>query len=345
MVKGLVSIVIPIYNVEKYLDRCLESIINQTYTNLEIILVNDGSPDRCPQICDTWAEKDSRIKVIHKENQGLGEARNSGIEIATGEYICFFDSDDYIERETISHAYSLAKKEQSELVVFGWKAVDAQEKVKAQEIPTPTKTVYSGTEIQEVFLPEIVAENPTTGKSFHIVLSAWRVFFSLELIHRANWRFASERVIVSEDVYSLLVLYKDVRKVAILQEALYCYCENENSVSRSYRPDRYERNRLFYLKCLELCETSGYSAEVKRRCKEPFLSNTFAAMKQIVAHHSCYRKAMPELQKVIDDDVLQQVLQKKKKDAENGKKKIFYWAIRHRCYYLCYVLLAAKLRK
>lgn len=89
MKAGLVSIVLPIYNVEKYLDRCIESVINQTYRNLEILLVDDGSPDDCPQKCEEWAKKDGRIKVIHKANAGLGYARNTGIENASGEYICF----------------------------------------------------------------------------------------------------------------------------------------------------------------------------------------------------------------------------------------------------------------
>ena len=95
MIDKLVSIVLPIYNVEKYLDRCIKSIVEQTYQNLEIILVDDGSPDNCPQICEKWRNLDSRVKVIYKDNAGLGMARNTGIENATREYICFFDSDHY----------------------------------------------------------------------------------------------------------------------------------------------------------------------------------------------------------------------------------------------------------
>ena len=93
----LISIIVPVYKVEKYLVKCVDSIINQTYSNLEIILVDDGSPDMCPKICDKYAEKDSRIKVIHKENGGLSDARNHGIDIATGDYITFIDSDDFYE--------------------------------------------------------------------------------------------------------------------------------------------------------------------------------------------------------------------------------------------------------
>lgn len=93
---SLISVIVPIYNVEKYLDRCVDSIINQTYKNLEIILVDDGSPDNCPKMCDDYAKIDNRIKVVHKENGGLSDARNVGMEVATGEYVSFIDSDDYI---------------------------------------------------------------------------------------------------------------------------------------------------------------------------------------------------------------------------------------------------------
>lgn len=105
-----VSIVLPIYNVEKYLNRCIKSILNQTYSDLEVILVDDGSPDGCPRLCDEWSKKDKRIKVVHKKNAGLGMARNTGIDMATGDFICFFDSDDFIDPHTIQEAIEVVEK-------------------------------------------------------------------------------------------------------------------------------------------------------------------------------------------------------------------------------------------
>ncbi|MBR2134357.1 MAG: glycosyltransferase family 2 protein [Eubacterium sp.] len=102
----LISVIVPVYKVEKYLDRCVESIVNQTYTNLEIILVDDGSPDNCPQKCDTWAQKDSRIKVLHIENNGVANARNTALEIAKGDYLTFVDSDDWVELDFIEILYT-----------------------------------------------------------------------------------------------------------------------------------------------------------------------------------------------------------------------------------------------
>ena len=111
-----ISIIVPIYNVENYLDKCIKSIINQSFKNLEIILVDDGSPDNCPAICDEWAKKDNRIKVIHKENGGLSDARNAGLAVATGEYIAFVDSDDYIEADIYKKLLSVALNNKCDIV-------------------------------------------------------------------------------------------------------------------------------------------------------------------------------------------------------------------------------------
>ena len=107
---SVVSIIVPVYKVEQYLDRCVQSIVNQTHKNIEIILVDDGSPDNCPAMCDDWAAKDSRIRVIHKENGGLSSARNAGLEMATGAFLQFTDSDDWLEPEMIAYLIDLAEQ-------------------------------------------------------------------------------------------------------------------------------------------------------------------------------------------------------------------------------------------
>ena len=120
MSSPLISVIVPVYNVEKYLDKCIESIVNQTYKNLEIILVDDGSPDNCPQICDAWAEKDSRIKAIHKKNGGVSSARNAGLEIITGEYVTFVDSDDWIEQDYVSNIITSEHFDECDVIACGF---------------------------------------------------------------------------------------------------------------------------------------------------------------------------------------------------------------------------------
>ena len=118
----LISVIVPVYKVEKYLDKCVQSIVDQTYPNLEIILVDDGSPDNCPAMCDNWAEKDGRIKVIHQQNQGGGSARNAGLDIAQGDFIGFVDSDDYIAPEMFAHLHSLMTPD-VDIVECGYRGV------------------------------------------------------------------------------------------------------------------------------------------------------------------------------------------------------------------------------
>lgn len=113
--KELISVIVPIYKVEAYLERCIKSIVDQTYKNLEIILVDDGSPDRCPEICDEWKEKDDRIKVIHKKNGGLSDARNAGMQIMTGTYVSYIDSDDWIANDMYHNMINAIKEQDADI--------------------------------------------------------------------------------------------------------------------------------------------------------------------------------------------------------------------------------------
>lgn len=145
----LISVIVPIYNVESYLDECLESIVNQTYSNLEIILVDDGSTDSCPQMCDEWAKKDTRIKVIHKVNGGLSSARNAGLDVCTGDYINFIDSDDYIEKEAYEILLKDMKENNVDMVMFSFFRILGKQRYVRQRKKTGRK--YSSDEMLECF--------------------------------------------------------------------------------------------------------------------------------------------------------------------------------------------------
>ena len=125
----LVTVIIPIYKVEEYIHECLDSVINQTYKALEILLVDDGSPDRCPQICDEYAKRDSRIRVIHQTNSGLSGARNAALDIAQGKYIVFLDSDDFIDTHLVEHAVILLDQNNFDAVIYEAKLVDLESNV------------------------------------------------------------------------------------------------------------------------------------------------------------------------------------------------------------------------
>ena len=133
-----ISVIIPVYKVERYLDACVASVAGQTYADLEIILVDDGSPDNCPALCDAWAKKDARIKVIHRPNGGLSAARNSGLDIAAGEFIAFVDSDDRLEPDALQKAWETKQKTNADLVIFNLVCTDTEN----CELLEPDYTVF-----------------------------------------------------------------------------------------------------------------------------------------------------------------------------------------------------------
>ena len=147
----LVSIIVPIYKVESYLRRCLDSVVSQTYTNLEIILVDDGSPDGCPQICDEYASKDSRIIVIHKENGGLSDARNVGLDICKGEYISFVDSDDWINNHYIEKLLSAAETVKADIAVASCKYISDNPLYSERTFPMDPGEINYDDILREIF--------------------------------------------------------------------------------------------------------------------------------------------------------------------------------------------------
>ena len=150
-----ISVIVPIYKVEKYLSQCLDSIVNQTYSNLEIILVDDGSPDACGEICDYYAGQDKRIKVIHQENSGLSEARNTGIRQATGEYLLFVDSDDWLLPDLCESAVKDMEIHKSDILVFGYYLTSEKGEIQTLEVSHCSES-FSGKEaIKKLFTKEI----------------------------------------------------------------------------------------------------------------------------------------------------------------------------------------------
>lgn len=342
MINELVTVVVPVYNTEKYLDHCIRSIVDQTHRNLEILLIDDGSPDGCPEICDEWGRRDNRIRVIHKSNEGLGMARNTGIENARGEYICFPDSDDFLAPDTIEKALACALKNKAETVFFGFHTTDADGNICSSFAPEMPEEVYQGEAVRNVFVPELVAPDPQGDGKRRLYMSTWLMLLDTAVIRRSNWRFVSERKIISEDVFSLLELMASVESVAVLSLSLYYYRTNYASISRSYRPDRYQRIKVFYTESVALCRSLGYNADVLHRVSKPFLANTLATMKQEMHAPLPLRSKCKNIKAEIDDDVLQQVLSDNKRDNVSITRRIMFWAMRNKIYPICFFLLRVK---
>lgn len=222
MINELVSIIVPIYNVEKYLNCCIESIINQTYNNLEIILVNDGSTDSCAILVDEWKKKDNRIKVIHKSNEGVSKARNIGILESSGEFIMFVDPDDFLDGNFVNDMTSIMKRENSDLVICNYRKVNKRADIIDEICCFSTKNDRDSC-IQNVML----------GNGY-----LWNKIFKRSLIVRNSLRFNQELIVLEDELFILNYL-KYCKKVSYTDKIHYNYRIHNNSVLNSQnRPDK-----------------------------------------------------------------------------------------------------------
>lgn len=264
----LISIIVPVYNIEKFIHRSVNSIINQTYKNLEIILVDDGSVDKSGSICDEYKSKDSRIKVIHKDNAGLGYARNSGLDIATGKYVTFIDGDDYIGVSHIEEMYSLIVETKTDTCMAGHTRVYSNK----QE---PHAHVCSGKvykeNVKEEILPRMCGAAP--DGTDYIEMSVCMVLFSNKIIRNNNLRFVSEKNYVSEDLVFDFDYYPLCNGVCVSCLTDYFYCNNEGSLTTKYRKDRF----ISQIKLYELLSRKAEKLGVGNKCVER-LQNTVIAI-------------------------------------------------------------------
>lgn len=229
---NLISVIVPIYKTEKYINRCVDTILNQTYRNLEIILVDDGSPDRCPQICEEYAKKDKRIKVIHKENGGLSDARNAGLNIASGDYISFIDGDDYIHPQTFEILLDVISKTESEIVCFHYQFIDPQK--------TPEFERYYSSDIKSTVIDsnEFLHNFEKYYRSVSWISACTKIYS--KNVFKVN-RFPYG--LVDEDSYMLHHAIFESTRVARIEEKLYYYVWTEGSISRSdFSPKRFDKN-------------------------------------------------------------------------------------------------------
>ncbi|MDY4931576.1 MAG: glycosyltransferase [Alistipes shahii] len=242
-----ISIIIPIYNVEKYLCRCIDSVLAQTLKDIEIIMVDDGSPDNCPILCDEYAKKDRRIKVLHKKNAGLGYARNSGLEVATGEYIIFIDSDDYVSQNMFDRLYSVATRDQADAVFCGLQR-SFNEKNFLQKRDVTEETKMCGEQVKKLAL-DFVASAPHDNIERHYEMSVWHSIYRRELLEKNNIRFLSEREIVSEDLPFQVDFFLAADRVTFIPDILYTYCVNNSmSLTNTFRFEKiYGTITLFHL--------------------------------------------------------------------------------------------------
>lgn len=263
-----VSVIVPIYNVEKYLDRCMQSLLNQTLNDIEIIMVDDGSPDNCPKLCDEYAKKDPRVKVVHKKNGGLGYARNSGLDVATGEYVAFVDSDDYTSVETYESLYTVAKNCNADVVLGGFYVHKADGSVISQSI---LDEEFAHDSITDLMGEMIYSIRPMEKKPW---ASMWLGIYRRKLIEENHCRFKSEREYLSEDILFNATLIPLCRKVVYVPKAFYHYCYNGTSLTHNFNSRKIDANFRLYEVIKKLWQEYGVLDKLKEELMLFLIKNT-----------------------------------------------------------------------
>lgn len=225
----LVSVIVPVYGVERYLDRCVASIVAQTYRDLEIILVDDGSPDDCPSLCDAWAAKDGRITAIHQVNAGVSAARNHGIDEAHGEYLYFVDADDFVEPNLIRALVDRAVADDAQIVFCGYETNTLTPDGSLPKIDetTPYDLTFPDNAAFAARFAELAAER--------YVYPSWNKLFRADFVHEVGSWFPVG-VVADEDSYFDFPLYAAVERVSIVPNRLYHYMMRAGSAAGRYQP-------------------------------------------------------------------------------------------------------------
>lgn len=336
-----VSIIVPIYNVEKYLNRCIESIINQTYKNLEIILINDGSTDSSQQICNTYKDRDERIKVINKENSGVSATRNIGLYNATGQWIVFIDSDDWIENDMIEKLLNVAHNENAEIVQCNSYYAYEKEIIKRAEI-MPNYQVRK--DIENIKLDIISPkydemENNTYTRAIRAVHGK---IFKSEVLK--NEKFI-ENIFIFEDGIFLLSILDNVKTYILINEYLYYYRVTENSITKKFSNE--------YLNQIEQIMKNIRDYVVKQKDKEKFekMYNVMyfelisSSMTRYFFNKDNKKKNKIKLLKEKSENEYKSIIEKVDKKYLNLNQKILLFLLRAHMYFLISVIYASKIFK
>lgn len=338
-----VSVIVPIYNVEKYLDQCVQALLAQTLSDIEIILIDDGSPDNCPKICDDYAAQYPNIKVIHKKNAGLGMACNSGLDVATGEYVAFCDSDDYVDSDMYMTMYNVAQKYTCDAVFTGLK------RITMAGIPAGTVThqkefkLYKNENEIHTLLKDLIASDPYAREERAIQVSAKVVLYRRNLIEKKHLRFVSERILPSEDLIFNVDVLANSNIVCVLPQTFYNYRTNPISISHTVKKEKFNLFKQLYIEITDRYHRLGVEDNVQLRIQRMFLGYTRSYICNILNSNITNIEKKQITSSICKDAIWKPIWKTYPLSVMPLPHRIFTFAMRHNFYSLLLVL--AKIKK
>ncbi|MCQ2471694.1 MAG: glycosyltransferase [Clostridia bacterium] len=325
-----ISIIIPVYKVEKYLCRCVDSILNQSYSDYEIILVDDGSPDRCPEICDEYAKKDSRIKVIHQKNSGVSAARNKGIEASSGRYLWFIDSDDYIIDNAFDVICQFIKMDFD--VLSTGKVPNVEYASEIGSINQKKYVLLNSDKEKELFLSKIHGKN--------LLPYSWEKIFKASLIKDNNLKFDTALNYGEDSVFNYEALFLS-DKIIFSEEIIYVYFQRDDAASKTIG----KNFTLDFVKVLEHnCVNrekiiNKYSSDYKKECIEDESRFVLEKLFCIIILNRLYRSGAQKKYKLFKHiasmDFIRNCFTKFDINImkSNSLDWCMLWAVKHRLYF------------
>lgn len=332
--EDLISVIIPVYNVEQYLVKCLDTVLNQTYSNIEILLIDDESTDSSGAICDSYLNIDSRVKVIHKKNNGLGIARNTGIECASGKYIVFIDSDDFVEKDYIEKAYTKIKNENADICYIDYC------EYYTDAFNVPRRCVFGGKTFSEediisVVMMNMIGTEPQEKRDFLLPTSSCFSMYSADIIRKYNIRFPSERKYISEDMIFNIEFLKKIKKATFLGKIKYYYrCNNVTSLTHTYNVDDFEKNIILVKKINEILGDLNLSIDIdyKVRTGRLLLSRLRTSVQKAIMyaeHHKDFN-LYKHVKSLVYNDEVQSVIKCYPYHLNPRKQRIYNFFIKKR---------------
>ena len=308
-----ISVILPIYNVEKYLENCIESLLAQTYEKLEIILVNDGSKDRSLEICKAYAAKNSRIKVIDKPNEGVALTRNKGLQVATVEYVAFVDPDDWVEPEMYASLMSQIQKWESPVCLCNFfKDTKRRSQAKCFEFEDE---VLEGKAIIEKLVNDMIGMSDLLPKYTMIMGSVWRGLYKKSFLEAQGLAFVPKISIMEDLVFMVQVLLKCVssgERVAIDQHAWYHYVQHPHSALHSYNHQLWEDQLVVYEQLEKSLKEANLEEEMRNRLDIRYIGMVLTAIKNetYAQKQGDLRESISRIKEIFMDDTLKCVLER-----------------------------------
>jgi len=306
-----ISVIVPIYNVGKYLANCLDSLLAQTHTELEVILVNDGSKDHSLEICKAYAEKDKRIVVIDKVNEGVSIARNTGLEAATGEYVAFIDPDDWVEPEAYASMLSQLKKWKSPICLCNfYKDTKRKSQPKCFEF---TSEVLEGNEVREQLINNMIGMPDLLPKYVYVMGSVWRGLYNRSFLNNNNLRFVPGLTIMEDLVFMIQTLLK-CDKVAIDQGIWYHYVQHATSALHTYNGQLWEDQLVVYELLEQSLKEAKLEGEMRNRLDLRYISMVLTAIKNetYIKKSGDFKDTIAHIKEIFADETLKNVLERVK---------------------------------